>query len=56
MKERLDTDRLGAALRAQEKRIRDLLDAIESNDAGTEAVISQIRLLEGSLRQLRLAA
>lgn len=54
--ERLNADRIRAALRTQEKRIRELLDAIELNDAGADAVISQIRLVEGSLRQLRTAA
>lgn len=54
--ERLNSDRIRAALRTQEKRIRELLEAIELNDAGVDAVISQIRLVEGSLRQLRMAA
>lgn len=54
--ERLSTDHIRAALRTQEKRIQDILDAIELNDAGAEMVRDQIRLVETSLRRLRLAA
>jgi hypothetical protein len=54
--ERLNADHIRAALRTQEARIRELLDAIELRDAGTDAVVSQIELVEDSLRRLRLAA
>jgi hypothetical protein len=54
--EKLNADHIRAALCTQVTKIKEILDAIELDDAGPEAVNAQIRMVEGSLRQLRLAA
>lgn len=54
--EKLSAEHIRAVLRSQEQRIKDILDSIELNDAGAETVVDQIRLVEDSLRRVRLAA
>jgi hypothetical protein len=54
--EKLSADHIRAVLRSQEQRIKDILDAIEMDDAGAETLVDQIRLVEDSLRRVRLAA
>ena len=53
---KLHPDHIRAALRTEEKRIKELLDAIELNDAPLEVVVNQIQHIEEGLRQLRLVA
>lgn len=45
-----------AALRTEEKRLKELLDAIELNDVSAESIVLQIRQIEEGLRKIRQAA
>jgi hypothetical protein len=47
---------LRAALRSEERKLKDLLDSIELNDVTVETALTQIRQVEDSLRRLRQAA
>lgn len=54
--EKLNPDHVRAALRVREKQIKELLDAIELNDASMDVVVDQIRHIEMGLRNIRRAA
>lgn len=56
MKTRLHIDTFRAALRTEEKNLKDLLDAIELNDVGQDTVVHHIRHIEEGLRRIRRAA
>ena len=45
--------RIRSALKAEEKELKDLLDAIELNDAPMDAVLDQIASIEQNLRKIR---
>ncbi len=49
-------ERLRAALYAEERKLKELLDAIELNDVPRETVVDRVRDIEESLRRVRKAA
>jgi hypothetical protein len=55
-KTKLHIDTFRAALRTEERRMKELLDAIELNDVSQETVVEQIRQIEDGLRRIRQAA
>lgn len=56
IKERLSIEHIRAALRTEERKMKELLDAIELNDATFTTVIYQITRIEDGLRRIRYAA
>ncbi len=54
--EKLSLDHIRAALRTQEKRLKELLDHIELNEAGYTTIIHQITYIEDGLRRIRYSA
>jgi hypothetical protein len=54
--ERLTVDHVRAALRSEESKLKELLDAIELNDVSADVVVYQVRRIEEGLRRIRRAA
>ena len=50
---KMSPDHIRAALRTEEKQIKELLDAIELNDAPVDVIVGQIRYIEQNLRRIR---
>lgn len=54
--EKLKGEHIQAALRMEEKRLRDLMAAMEMDDVPPAAVVHQIRFIEDGLKRIRRAA
>lgn len=54
--ERTASERLRAALCAEERKLKELLDAIGLDDVPRETVVDRVRDIEESLRRVRKAA
>ncbi len=54
--EKTAAERLRAALCAEERKLKELLDAIELDDVPRDTVVDRVRDIEESLRRVRKAA
>ena len=54
--EKLAVEHVRAALRTEEKQLKELLDAIELNDATFGTILYQITRIEDGLKRIRYAA